>query len=128
MYNRWQNILKEDFIKNNKDLIMNCTEEEYMTCWNGGVFRDEPTEEVIEQFANRNNLDINVAKNFFCHKCKECGKRIKDKEVIGMNMKFGSRDMEDMYCKKHLKERLGLSEEEWKIYVETFKSQGCDLF
>ena len=128
MYNRWQNILKEDFIKNNKDLIMNCTEEEYMICWNGGVFRDEPTEEVIEQFANRNNLDINVAKNFFCHKCKECGKRIKDKEVIGMNMKFGSRDMEDMYCKKHLKEHLDLSEEEWKIYVETFKSQGCDLF
>lgn len=128
LYNRWQNILKEDFKSNNKDLIMNCTEEEYLTCWNGGVLRENPTEEVVEQFANRNNLDIEVAKNYFCHNCEECGKKIKNKEVIGMNMKFGSRKMENMYCKKHLKEHLGLSEDEWVVMVHTFKSNGCDLF
>ena len=51
MYERWQNILKDDFIKNNKWLIMNCTLEEYIQqAWNGGVFRDKPTEEVITEY------------------------------------------------------------------------------
>lgn len=127
-YERWQEILKNDFVNNNKDLIMNCTEDEYMTCWNGGILREEPTEEVVEQFANRNNLEIEVAKNYFCHNCEKCGKKIKNKEVVGMNMKFGSREMENMYCKKHLKEILDLNEEEWNFYVDTFKSQGCNLF
>lgn len=126
--NRWRDILIADFRANNKDLIMNCTEEEYLTCWNGGIVRAEPTKEVIEQFAIRNNLNIDVAKNYFGHKCKECGKKIKHKDVVGMNMKFGSRDMQEMYCKKHLKERLNLSEDDWDFYKDTFKSQGCDLF
>ena len=126
-YDRWQGILKNDFVNNNKDLIMNCTEDEYMTCWNGGILREEPTQEVIDYFANRNGLDINVATNYFGHKCKECDKKIKHKEVIGMNMKFGGRNISDMYCKKHLKEKLKLDEEQWNYYVETFKQQGCEL-
>lgn len=125
---RWNDILIEDFRGNNKDLIMNCTEEEYLTCWNGGVYRTEPTEEVIEQFAARNNLDIGVARNYFGHKCKECDKKIKHKDVIGMNMKFGSRNMRDMYCKKHLKEKLDIDNSQWDLYVEQFKNQGCELF
>lgn len=127
LYKRWQNILIEDFRKNNKDLIMNCTEEEYITCWNGGTLRDEPTQEVISEFAHRNDLDINVAINYFGHKCKECDKRIKHKEVIGMNMKFNGRNINEMYCKKHLKEKLGLNEEQWNYYIEIFKQQGCEL-
>lgn len=127
LYKRWQNILIEDFRRNNKDLIMNCTEEEYITCWNGGTLRDEPTQEVISEFAHRNDLDINVAINYFGHKCKECDKRIKHKEVIGMNMKFNGRNINEMYCKKHLKEKLGLNEEQWNYYIEIFKQQGCEL-
>lgn len=127
-YSRWQNILREDFNKNNKDLIMNCTEEEYLLCWNGGILRNEPTQEVIDKFANRNKLDVTVATNYFGHKCKECDKRIKYKEVIGMNMKFSGRNISDMYCKKHLKEKLKLDEDQWNYYVETFKQQGCELF
>lgn len=127
LYERWQNILIEDFRNNNKDLIMNCTEEEYMTCWNGGTLREEPTHEVISEFANRNDLDENIAVNYFGHKCKECGKKIKHKEVIGMNMKFNGRNINEMYCKKHFKEILGLSEEQWSYYIETFKQQGCEL-
>ena len=127
-FNRWQEILKEDFKKNNKDIIMNCTEDEYLTCWNGGVFRDEPTKEVIEQFADRNNLDINVAKNFFSHKCEICNKKIKDKETLGMNMKINGRNINSMYCKKHLKEKLDLSEEQWNQMIDDFKKQGCELF
>ena len=127
LYERWQNILIEDFRNNNKDLIMNCTEKEYMTCWNGGTLREEPTNEVISEFANRNDLDENIAANYFGHKCKECGKKIKHKEVIGMNMKFNGRNINEMYCKKHFKEILGLSEEQWNYYIETFKQQGCEL-
>ena len=127
LYKRWQNILIEDFRRNNKDLIMNCTEEEYITCWNGGTLRDEPTQEVISEFANRNDLDENIAVNYFGHKCKEFGKKIKHKEVIGMNMKFNGRNINEMYCKKHFKEILGLSEEQWNYYIETFKQQGCEL-
>ena len=127
LYKRWQNILVEDFRRHNKDLIMNCTEEEYITCWNGGTLRDEPTQEVISEFAHRNDLDINVAINYFGHKCKECDKRIKHKEVIGMNMKFNGRNINEMYCKKHLKEKLGLNEEQWNYYIEIFKQQGCEL-
>lgn len=128
MRKRWTDILIEDFRTNNKDLIMNCTEKEYLTCWNGGRLRSEPTLDVIEEFANRNNLDINVAKNYFNHTCAECNKRIKHKDVIGMNMKFGGRTISNMYCKKHLKEKLQLTNDQWDYYVKTFKSQGCDLF
>lgn len=106
---------------------MNCTEDEYMTCWNGGTLREEPTQEVIDNFAERNGLDVNVATNYFGHKCKECNKKIKDKEVIGMNMKFAGRNISDMYCKKHLKEKLQLDEEQWNYFIEMFKQQGCDL-
>ena len=81
MYNRWCEILTEDFFKNNKCIIMNCTEKEYHMCWNGGRLRDEPTQEVIKEFSEKNNLDINVAQNYFNHTCKECGRRIKDKNT-----------------------------------------------
>lgn len=128
MYNRWHKILTEDFISNNKDIIMNCTEKEYHMCWNGGKLRDEPTQEVIEQFAEREKINVNVAKNYFSHTCKECNKKIKDKNTLAMNMKFNGRNIQDMYCKKHLKEKLNLTEDDWDNYIKQFKNQGCELF
>ena len=128
MRKRWMDILINDFRNNNKDLIMNCTEKEYLTNWNGGIVRPEPTGKVIEEFANRNNLDIEVAKNYFGHKCAECGKKIKHKDVIGMNMKFNGRNIKQMYCKKHMKNKLEIDNSQWNSYVDTFKSQGCELF
>ena len=128
MRKRWIDILKEDFKKNNKDLIMNCTEDEYLTCWSGGIFRDEPTEEVIEQFADRNNLNIEIARKYFGHKCVVCGKKIKHKDVIGMNMKFMGRNISDFYCKKHLLEGLKITNSEWDWYLKQFRCQGCELF
>lgn len=128
LFNRWRDILREDFRKNNKDLIMNCTEEEYLTCWSGGVYRPEPTEEVIKQFCERNELDYEVGKTFFGHTCEKCGKKIKAKEVIGMNLKFNGRNIEKFYCKKHLKEMLNIDDEQWEQYVKDFKSRDCKLF
>jgi len=127
MYKRWHNILDNDFEQNNKDLIMNCTQSEYHSCWNGGTLRKEPTKEVIEQYAERNGLDINIAEKYFNHTC-ECGKRIKSKEVLAMNMKFHGRNVNKFFCKKCLIKELNLSKEEWNNNVERFKQQGCELF
>jgi len=128
MFNRWRDILVADFRENNKDIIMNCTEQEYLTCWNGGVLRENPTPEVVEQFAIRNELDLEVAKNFFGHKCKKCDKKIRGKDVIGMNMRLMGSKVNEVYCKKHLKECFDMSEEAWNSYIETFKNRGCVLF
>jgi hypothetical protein len=128
MYVRWHDILDKDFVNNNKALIMNCTQEEYHLCWNGGTYRDEPTDEVINEFATMNNLNIDIAKKYFNHSCCECGKRIKSKEVLAMNMKYFGRQTNKFYCKKDLMKILGLSKEEWEQRVKDFKQQGCQLF
>ena len=128
MYNRWQEIVKQDFIKNNKWIIMNCTLKEYMTAWSGGTVRNEPTEEVIKEFADYNNLDIEVAKKYFNKSCKNCNKRVKSKEVLAMNMKFLGRNTTTFMCKKHLKEFLNIDDVQWNKYVEDFKCNGCSLF
>ena len=128
MKERWDKILIEDFRKNNKDLIMNCTEKEYLTCWNGGPLRDTPTDEVISQFASRNGLDYNIAKKYFGHKCSECNKPIKHKDTIAMNLKFNGRNATTMFCKKHLIEALNIDNSQWDYMCNTFKGQGCELF
>lgn len=92
------------------------------------IFREEPTEETIKEFADYSNLDFHIAKKYFSHICKDCGKKIKSKEVLAMNMKFYGRQTTKFYCKKHLKEKLNITEEEWKNYVSIFKEQGCSLF
>jgi len=136
LFNRWRNILKEDFIKNNKWLIMNCTIEEYVSkAWNGGVYRVEPTAEVIQEYATYNNLDINIAMKYFNRYCTNgcLNKRhqplkIKDKETLGMNMKYFGRNIEKFKCKKCLMQEFKWTDEDWNKQIEDFKSQGCKLF
>lgn len=129
MYNRWQRILAKDFIKNNKWLIMNCTLQEYLQkAWNGGVYRAEPTDAVINEFATYKNIPFDLAKKYFCHKCEECGKRIKNKDDIAMNLKFIGRDTQEFYCKKHLMEILDVDEEKYQQLIKSCKLQGCQLF
>lgn len=144
-YERWHKILDEDFVNHNKDLIMNCTREEYHNCWNGMTLRPEPTEQVIQEFADRNDLDIAVAEKYFNHYCVECDKafnegktkkrkKIKNKKILAMNLKLLGRNTEEFYCKKHLIEKMGYirdkeySNEDWNNDVEKFKDQGCTLF
>lgn len=128
MYNRWHQILDEDFVKNNRDINMNCTQREYHFCWNGGRYRSKPTEQVINEFAERNGLDINIAKKYFNHKCDICGKNILDKSVIGMNMKFFGRQIERFKCKKCIMKEFGWTKEDWDTKVNEFKEQSCKLF
>ncbi|MGL5331163.1 MAG: phosphoadenosine phosphosulfate reductase family protein [Peptostreptococcaceae bacterium] len=131
MRKRWMDIIHDDFIDNNKWLIMNCTLKEYYTCWNGGTYRSEPTDEVIKEYAEHSGLEFDVAKNYFGHICCKCDgkkpKKIKNKDVLAMNMKFVGRNGKYM-CKKHLKEYLGIDEEKWIQYIKEFKANGCNLF
>lgn len=136
MRNRWENILREDFISNSKWLVMNCTVDEYVNqAWNGGVFRDEPTKEVIKEYAKYSNLDEKVAAQYFNKYCdngckSQSGKlkRIKAKDVIGMNLKYHGRNINKFYCKKCLMKMYDMDEEKWNKQVESFKQSGCDLF
>ena len=108
---------------------MNCTIEEYLTqAWNGGVFRSEPTQEVIDEFVKYTGIDKQIALQYFNKKCCECNKRIKHKEVLSMNLKIHGRQVNKFYCKKCLMKEFDWTKEEWDKQVESFKAQGCALF
>ena len=127
MYERWHNILENDFIKNKKASIMNCTLKEYHICWNGGIYREEPTEEVIKEFSEQQNLNIEIAKKYFNKKCCNCNKKLK-KNDIALSMKFNGRQTEKFKCIKCLSKELETSEKELRKRAEEFKKDGCDLF
>lgn len=127
-YKRWQDILADDFTRNLKWSRLNCTLEEYMTNWNGGLVRKEPTEEVLKEFAEYKGLDYEIAKKYFNSTCAECSKSIRDKNIVAMNMKFLGRNITDIYCKKHLRAKLNMSNDQWKKYIEDFNKSDCDLF
>lgn len=143
MRQRWVKILTDDFINNKKWIIMNCTLDEYVNiAWNGGTYRDEPTKEVIEEFAKYNGLDVGdtkVATQYFNKYCSECTTgedkegnpkptRIKDKEVLAMNLKFHGREIEKFLCRKCFMKLYGMDENKWNYYVKAFKRDGCALF
>ncbi len=136
MFTRWREILREDFIRQNKWLIMNCTAEEYVTkAWNGGVYRAEPTEEVIREYAEHTGLSFETASKYFGKYCangclnkRRQPLRIKDKETLAMNMKLFGRDINRFLCKKCLMKEFDWNEEQWAAKVADFKQQGCQLF
>lgn len=64
MYDRWHRILTKDFIEHGKWCTLNCTLKEYQYCWNGGVVREQPTKEVIEEFMQYKGIDsYEIAEN-----------------------------------------------------------------
>lgn len=136
LYDRWRDILRNDFVSNNKWLIMNCTIKEYVTqAWTGGIFRTDPTDEVIQEYVEHSGLDIETAKKYFNRYCSNgcINKRnqplkIKDKDTLAMNMKMFGRSIEKFKCKKCLMKEFGWSKEQWDQQVQSFKEQGCKLF
>lgn len=136
---RWEDILKDDFIKNRKWIVMNCTLDEYLNvAWNGGAYREEPTKEVIEEFARYNGLDVGDTKvaaqyfNKYCSNgCKSKSgklKKIKDRDTISMNMKFHGREIDKFLCKKCFMKLYQMDEDKWNWWIERFKQDGCALF
>ena len=129
MRKRWENILTKYFINNKGWITFNCTLQEYLTqAWNGGIFRDEPTQKVIDEFVKYTGIDKQIALQYFNKKCCCCDKRIKHKEVLSMNLKVNGRQVNKFYCKKCLMKEFDWNKEDWDKQVALFKTQGCALF
>ena len=127
---RWEKILHEVFVQENRWTKCNSTIDEYVTSgWCGGLYRPEPNDEVINEFMKYKGLtDRNIALQYFNKTCCVCGKNVRQNDVLGMNLKLHSREVEKIYCKKHLMELHNMSAEEWDKNVADFKAQGCKLF
>lgn len=133
LYERWHRILDEVFVQNARWTKLNCTLEEYHSCWNGGLLRAEATEEVINEFAAHKGIQPDVAKQYFNKTCTLCPdgaktKNIRQTEVLAMNMKMLGRNTETFYCKKHLMQKFNWTEDGWNDKVRSFTQQGCELF
>ena len=109
---------------------MNCTLAEYIKDgWNGTLYRPKPTEEVIREMMKYKGItDYDVAKKYFNKTCSDCGKNIRQNDVLAMNMKMYGRNTTEFKCKKCLIKDLNMSKGEWDEKVEDFKAQGCVLF
>ncbi len=92
------------------------------------MLREEPTEEVISEFADYKGIEYNVAEKYFNKQCKICNKKVKTKDDIAMNLKLLGRNIDEYFCKKHLMEFMGINKEQWNEYIKDFEKDGCDLF
>ena len=129
LYERWHNILNEDFLRNQRWQQLNCTLSEYHSCWNGGLLRPEPTDEVIREMMEYKGItDYNIAKQYFNKTCSICGRNVRQNDGLAMNMKYHGRNVTEFKCKKCLMNELNMSKEEWDKKVQDFKNQGCNLF
>lgn len=133
-YKRFHDILDKDFVDNQKWTRINCTKEEYHNNWNGGVVRNQPTEEVVQEFADYKNIDTSIAEKYFTKTCCECNNTkgnptaINKKDEVAMNLKLLGRNTEKFMCKKCLMKFFNIDKNQWDEYIKRFKSQGCDLF
>ena len=130
-FERWRKILENDFLKNQRWQQVNstCYEYAHLNGWNKGLFRPEPTEEVINEFMEYKGItDRNVALQYFNKTCCTCGKNVRQNDVLAMNLKMNGRNTNKIYCKKCLMKELNMSKDEWNNNVADFKSQGCVLF
>lgn len=128
-FKRFHNMLDDDFTKGEKWCRLNCTQKEYHTNWNGGLVRKEPTEEVIEEFCEYKGFDnIKLAEQYFSKDCIDCGKAVRKKDEIAMNLKLMGRGINKFRCKKCLMKDMEWDKEKWNEQVERFKDQGCSLF
>jgi len=128
-YKRFHKIVDEQFYRQEQWCINNCTNKEYHLNWNSGVYRTEPTDEVIQEFMSYKGIeDENIAKQYFNKSCITCGKRVYNKNEVAMNMKLFGRQINKFKCKKCLMKEFGWTKEDWDNQVADFKSQGCKLF
>lgn len=128
--NRWEGIVREDFLHNQRWTMMNCTLDEYIKDgWNGTLYRLEPTEEVVNEFMEYKGItDRNIALQYFNKTCCKCGKNVRQNDVIAMNLKLHGRNVDKIFCRKCFMKEHKMSKEEWNKNIEYFKRQGCSLF
>ena len=127
---RFENIVQEVFLHNQRWSQINCTVAEYVKDgWNGTLYRPEPTEEVIREMMKYKGItDYNIAKQYFNKTCSECGKNVRQNDVLAMNMKLRGRNVTEFKCKKCLMKEFNMCKGDWNDKVVDFKEQGCKLF
>lgn len=128
-YQQWQKLLEYVFKEGGFSINLNCTLQEFLGgWWRNGVKRDEPTEEVIEEFCKFKNISREEAMKYFSvNRCTKCGGRL-SKDMIALNMKLFGHSTNSRICLKCLARDLGTSKKELKKMIEEFKEQGCKLF
>lgn len=60
--------------------------------------------------------------------CIACGKKILDKDTIGINKKLLGENVESFYCMDCLADYLGCEVQDILDKIEEFKEEGCKLF
>ena len=129
LYNRWHQIIKKVFLDSKRWQQVNCTLAEYHSCWNGGLYRSEPTEEVIQEMMVYTGLvDRDIALKYFNKTCCECGKNVRQRDILAMNFKILGRETNNLFCKKCFLKFTGMTKNKYDEYVKDFKSNGCSLF
>lgn len=129
-YNRFHKMLDEDFVKNKKAPVLNCSNEEYHNNWNGGVVRNsnEVSDDIINEFSEQQDLELNIAKKYFeTKKCIYCNKSITKLET-GLNMKFYGRNINKFVCIKCMSKQFNVTQKELRERAKEFKQNGCNLF
>lgn len=136
MYKRWWNIVDKDFIENNKQLATNCTLKEYRTEFlDSLIVNPQINEDAVFEYAENNNISIDIARKYFERYCvngclskTKKPLRIREKDILAMNMKMFGRNIEKFMCRKCLMKELGLTKSELSAKVKEFKESGCSLF
>lgn len=126
--NYWKKILSTIFTRDGLAINMNCTVKEFTDgAWKAGIVRDEPTDEVIQEFADFKDLTFDEAKKYFKSNRCSCGKRL-SKDTIALNMKLLGRNTDGRMCLKCLAKFLNTTVLELRQQIKEFKEQGCNLF
>ncbi|PAB60814.1 phosphoadenosine phosphosulfate reductase family protein [Anaeromicrobium sediminis] len=153
---RFEKIQENNFKTKKRWIYLNCTLQEFIDYgWKGRRVREEPTQEVIEEFADYMGIKEEIAKKYFnqvcnCQRNKEKQLFLKDFEVA-LNLKYLGRKTNKLLCinclaeylaqseiedikrrnKRHktkVKNAIGNKKKELEKNIEQFKSQGCQLF
>lgn len=75
-----------------------------------------------------NIKDRDIAIKYFNKTCHECGKNVRQRDVLGMNLKILGRETNKLFCKKCFLKLTGMTKDKYDEYVKEFKANGCSLF
>ncbi|MGL6132097.1 MAG: phosphoadenosine phosphosulfate reductase family protein, partial [Fusobacteriaceae bacterium] len=124
----WKKLIGDIFVEQGFAINMNCTKQEFIDgAWKAGIVRTQPTDEVVQDFADNKGIDFEQAKKYFKSNRCSCGKRL-SKDMIGLNMKILGRNTGARMCLKCLAEFQETDVKSLKKQIAEFKADGCGLF
>ena len=141
-WQRWMNVLKNNYTLKNVKPRLKWSYEEYSEGgkWRTGMSKEyeilskKKTKDRIKELAKLKGISEAMAEKYWDKKC-DCGKKLNPDE-IAMNYKLFGRyedisaneDNRQLYCKKCMCKKLGITSKEYTEKVMEFRAQGCELF